>query len=308
MSRYVLRRVAIIFPIAVAVFTLVFLVFHYAPGDPARMAAGPDASADDIALLRARMGLNQPVYVQYGLFLSDLARGNLGTSLFTNEPVTSLIVSRFPATLQLTISAMLVSMLVGMLAGIISALRRNSLLDYCVLTASVAGYCIPNFWLALLLIIVFSVTLGWLPSLATPGLDLKTTILPTLALAAPLSAIIARLTRSGMLEVLQEDYVRTARAKGLRERTVVTRHALRTALIPVVTVLGLQFGGLLGGTIVVETLFSWPGMGWLLFTAVSQRDFPVIQGIILVYSVEFMAVTLAVDLGYSVLDPRVRYD
>jgi ABC-type dipeptide/oligopeptide/nickel transport system permease component len=288
--------------------TLVFLILHLAPGDPARIGLGQVATSEDIERARAQLGLDDPLFIQYVRFLARMVRGDLGTSFITHEPVAGLILSRLPVTLQLTFMAMLFSTIVGVSAGIISAVRRNTAYDYLTLTAAVIGYCTPNFWLALLLILVFSVNLRWLPSLGKQALDLKYVILPTLSLSAPLIAIIARLTRAGMLEVINSDYVRTARAKGLAERAVISRHALRNALIPVVTVLGLQLGSLLGGTVVVETIFSWPGIGWLLFSGISQRDYPVVQGVVLFYSVVFMFVTLAVDLGYSYLDPRVRYE
>ena len=308
MGQYLQRRVLVIFPTALAVVTLVFLTLHLAPGDPARIGLGQVATSEDIERAQDQLGLNDPLLVQYLRFLARLARGDMGNSFITHEPVAGLILSRLPVTLQLTFMAMLFSTLVGVSAGIVSAIRRNSAYDYLTLTAAVIGYCTPNFWLALLLILVFSVNLRWLPSLGKQALDPRYVILPTLSLSAPLIAIIARLTRAGMLEVINSDYVRTARAKGLAERAVIARHALRNALIPVVTVLGLQLGSLLGGTVVVETIFSWPGMGWLLFTGISQRDYPVVQGVVLFYSVVFMFVTLAVDLTYSYLDPRVRYE
>ncbi len=308
MDKYILRRSIIVFPTALAVVTLVFLILHLAPGDPARIGLGQVATSEDIERARAQLGLDDPLFIQYVRFLARMVTGDLGTSFITHEPVAGLILSRLPVTLQLTFMAMLLSTIIGVTAGVISAVRRNTVYDYLTLTAAVIGYCTPNFWLALLLILVFSVNLRWLPSIGRQALDLKYVILPTLALSAPLIAIIARLTRAGMLEVINSDYVRTARAKGLAERAVISRHALRNALIPVVTVLGLQLGSLLGGTVVVETIFSWPGIGWLLFSGISQRDYPVVQGVVLFYSVVFMFVTLAVDIGYSYLDPRVRYE
>lgn len=308
MDKYILRRSIIVFPTALAVVTLVFLILHLAPGDPARIGLGQVASSEDIERARAQLGLDDPLFIQYVRFLARMVTGDLGSSFITHEPVAGLIMSRLPVTLQLTFMAMLLSTIVGVSAGVISAVRRNTAYDYLTLTAAVIGYCTPNFWLALLLILVFSVNLRWLPSIGKQALDLKYVILPTLSLSAPLIAIIARLTRAGMLEVINSDYVRTARAKGLAERAVISRHALRNALIPVVTVLGLQLGSLLGGTVVVETIFSWPGIGWLLFSGISQRDYPVVQGVVLFYSIVFMFVTLAVDIGYSYLDPRVRYE
>ena len=309
MSRYILRRLLMIFPTAFGVVTLVFLIMHLAPGDPARLALGADATTADVKALRQHWGLDDPVYIQYGRFVRDLARGDLGTTLTTRESVGKVILSRLPVTLQLTVLSLLVSVIMGVSAGLVSALKRNSLLDYLTLSASVIGYCIPNFWLALVLIIVFSVNLRWLPSLGTKGvLDFRHWTLPTIALAAPSIALLARLTRSGMLEVLGEDYLRTARAKGLGERVVVSRHALRNAMIPIVTVVGLQFGGLLGGTVVVETIFSLPGIGWLLFSSIGYREYPVIRAVVLYYSIAFMCITLLVDIAYCWLDPRVRYD
>lgn len=308
MDKYIIRRSIIVFPTALAVVTLVFLILHLAPGDPARIGLGQVATSEDIERARAQLGLDDPLFIQYVRFLARMVTGDLGSSFITHEPVAGLILSRLPVTLQLTFMAMLLSTIVGVSAGVISAIRRNTAYDYLTLTAAVIGYCTPNFWLALLLIIVFSVNLRWLPSIGKQALDLKYVILPTLSLSAPLIAIIARLTRAGMLEVINSDYVRTARAKGLAERAVISRHALRNALIPVVTVLGLQLGSLLGGTVVVETIFSWPGIGWLLFSGISQRDYPVVQGVVLFYSIVFMFVTLAVDIGYSYLDPRVRYE
>ena len=308
MLKYTLRRSIIIVPMVFIILTVVFLMIHLTPGDPGRIYVGEYATREDVDRMRIKFGLDDPLHVQYARFLNNVAHGNLGISLMTKQKVADLLRSRLPVTLQLTLMAMLFSTSVGVVAGVISAVYRGSAYDYLTLTVAVIGYCSPNFWLALVLIIVFSVKLGWLPVLGKQSLNPRYLILPTLSLSAPLIAIIARLTRSGLLEVIHEDYIRTARAKGLRERVVIFRHALRNALIPVVTVLGLQLGGLLGGTVVVETIFSWPGMGWLMYTAVIQRDYPVVQGVVIFYSAAFMLVTLIVDLLYAVLDPRVTYE
>lgn len=307
MTYYIVRRLVILIPTVWALVTLVFAIFRFVPGDPASVAAGPAATAADIDLMRERMGLTAPVYVQYLSFLSDLLHGDLGQSLFTRENVTDLIRFRFPATLQLTITAMALSVSVGLITGIIAALRRGSWWDYLSMTLGIIGSCVPNFWVALMLILFFSVRLGWFPSIGRQEWDPKYLVLPSLALASPLIAIITRLTRSSMLEVMDQDYIVLARAKGLRERAVVLRHGLRNALIPIITIVGLQFGALLGGTVVVETIFSWPGMGWMMITGITQRDYSLVQGVLIIYATLFMLITLIVDLAYAFLDPRVQY-
>jgi peptide/nickel transport system permease protein len=304
MATYIIRRALLIIPTALLVVTLVFFIFRLVPGDVARIVAGERATEEEVALIREQMGLNDPIHVQYARYLWGLARGDLGRSLTYRRQVLDEIVSRVPATLELALAGIGVSVIIGVSTGIISAVKRNTIYDYSSMVAAISGVCIPNFWLGLLLIMIFSVSLGWLPTGGRGGL--KFLILPTIALSARLIAIIARLTRSTMLEVISGDYIRTARAKGLSERIILARHALRNAMIPLVTIVGLQFGSLLAGSIVVETVFAWPGMGSLFINAVNTRDYPMVQGITLVYTIAFMLVNLFTDLSYGFLDPRVR--
>jgi peptide/nickel transport system permease protein len=304
MATYIIRRALLIIPTALLVVTLVFFIFRLVPGDVARIVAGERATEEEVALIREQMGLNDPIHVQYARYLWGLARGDLGRSLTYRRQVLDEIVSRVPATLELALAGIGVSVIIGVSTGIISAVKRNTIYDYSSMVAAISGVCIPNFWLGLLLIMIFSGSLGWLPTGGRGGL--KFLILPTIALSARLIAIIARLTRSTMLEVISGDYIRTARAKGLSERIILARHALRNAMIPLVTIVGLQFGSLLAGSIVVETVFAWPGMGSLFINAVNTRDYPMVQGITLVYTIAFMLVNLFTDLSYGFLDPRVR--
>ncbi len=266
--------------------------------------AGERATEADVALIREQLGLNDPLIVQYGDYLWGLLQGDLGRSLVYRRQVLDEIVTRLPATLELAVAAVLVSTTLGVATGLISALKRNTVFDYASMVTAIGGICIPNFWLGLLLILLFSVTLGWLPTGGYGGIAFL--ILPTIALSARLIAVIARMTRSAMLEVVSQDYVRTARAKGLRERRVISSHAFRNALIPIITIVGLQFGSLLAGSIVVETVFSWPGIGSLLINAVNTRDYPMVQGITLFYALSFMLINLVTDVSYGVLDPRIR--
>jgi ABC-type dipeptide/oligopeptide/nickel transport system permease component len=304
MATYVIRRALLIIPTALLVVTLVFFIFRLVPGDVARIVAGERATEEEVALIREQMGLNDAIHVQYARYLWGLAQGDLGRSLTYRRQVLDEIMSRVPATLELALAGIGVSIIIGVSTGIISAVKRNTIYDYTSMVAAISGVCVPNFWLGLLLIMIFSVSLGWLPTGGRGGL--KFLILPTIALSARLIAIIARLTRSTMLEVISGDYVRTARAKGLNERVILARHALRNAMIPLVTIVGLQFGSLLAGSIVVETVFAWPGMGSLLINSVNSRDYPMVQGITLVYTIAFMSVNLLTDISYGFLDPRVR--
>jgi ABC-type dipeptide/oligopeptide/nickel transport system permease component len=304
MTEYITRRLLLIIPTTLLVVTLTFFIFRMIPGDVARIVAGERATEAEVTLIRAQLGLDRPLLTQYVSYLGELARGDLGRSLVYRRTVLSEIVARLPATLELALAAVLVSGTLGVITGLVSALRRNTLFDHASMVVAVAGICIPNFWLGLLLILLFSVTLGWLPTGGRGGLVFL--ILPTIALSARLVAIIARMTRAAMLDVMTQDYVRTARAKGLRARSVVTGHAFRNALIPIITIVGLQFGSLLAGSIVVEIVFSWPGLGGLLINAVNTRDYPMVQGITLFYTLAFMLVNLGTDLLYGVVDPRIR--
>jgi peptide/nickel transport system permease protein len=302
---YVLRRLALAIPTLLGVTIVVFLLVRMIPGDPARVIAGLLAGEDEVQRIRVELGLDRPIHIQYGIFLNHLLRGNLGKSAATRAPVTEEIGTRLRATVQLAISSIVVATAAGLAAGIVSATRQYSALDFTVMTVALFGVSIPVFWLGIMLMLLFSVTLHWFPAggYGTPA----HLVLPTVALAAFSVAIIARMTRSSLLEALGQDYVRTARAKGLGGRVVVLRHALKNALIPVLTVAGLQFGALLSGAILTETTFAWPGMGRLLVNSISARDYPVIQGIALIFAVVFTVVNLTVDLLYAYVDPRIHY-
>lgn len=305
MGAYILRRLALAVPTLVGVTVVVFALIRLVPGDPARLFLGLQASEEEVQRLRVQLGLDQPLPVQYVRFLGRLLQGDLGRSVVTGEPVAREIAARLPATVQLAVASTLVATAAGVAAGVVSATRQYSWLDYLVMTVALAGISLPVFWLGLMLMLLFSVHLRWLPAggYGTPA----HLVLPTVALAAFSVAIIARMTRSSLLEVLHQDYVRTAWAKGLGSRAVVLRHALKNALIPVVTVIGLQFGGLLGGAILTETVFAWPGMGRLLVGAIVARDYPVVQGAVLVFAALFTLVNLAVDVLYAYVDPRIHY-
>ncbi len=293
-------------PVMLAVSVIVFGILHIAPGDPATMLAGEDARPEDVAAIRAKYGLDQPLYVQYGVWLANAVQGDLGRSIVTRRPVIQEIMARLPSTVELAIAALLLAMVVGVVVGVISATRQYSLIDHASMLVALLGVSAPVFWLGLMLILFFSVELRWFPT--GGGGSLQALVLPAITLGSASMAIIARMTRSSMLEVIRQDYVRTARAKGLVEQVVVLRHALKNALIPVVTVVGLQFGYLLGGAVVTETVFSRPGLGRLLVTSILSRDFPVVQGTLMLLAVSFVLVNLLVDITYGMLDPRIRYE
>jgi ABC-type dipeptide/oligopeptide/nickel transport system permease component len=283
----------------------VFLILHLIPGDPARSAAGPDASEEDIDLIRKSYGLDKPLPFQYWIYLKKLVRGDLGRSFRTRRPVTQEIRRRLPATAELSACAMLIAVVLGIPIGIISSLRPKTLLDNIVTFLAVFGISMPIFFLGLILMILFSAILMWLPPTGRGGL--ARLILPSFTLGLPYVATIARLTRSNMLDVISEDYIRTARSKGLNERIVVYKHALTNALIPVVTILGLYFGRMLGGAVITETVFAWPGLGRYMIDAIIMRDIYVVQGTILVFAIAVVVVNLIVDLLYGLLDPRITY-
>ena len=291
-------------PTLLAVSVCVFLVVRLIPGDPARLLAGDFATDQIVDELRARWRLDDPLPVQSAVYLAGLLRGDLGRSIATSTPVLPELRERFLRTLELALAAVAVAALVGVAAGIVSAVRRASVLDYVATTLALAGISTPIFWSGLVLILLFSVTLEWLP--AGGSGTLRHLVLPALSLGLFGAGVLARQTRSGLLETLGQDFVRTARAKGLPERIVVVKHALKNALIPVVTVLGDQFGRLLGGAILTETVFSWPGMGRYLIESISRRDYPAVQGAILVFAGAVVVTNLLVDLSYGALDPRVR--
>jgi len=312
MGAYILRRLLQLIPVVVLSSVLVFLLLHLVPGDPAETVAGPDATPDVVAAVRHKMGLDQPLAVQYGRWLGNIARGDLGTSYISHLPVIDLVGYAFPATLQLTLAALVLALVISLPLGVLASLKQASKLDLVVQGYTALGLGVPNFWLGILLILVFALFLGLLP----PGgridptqnlaIGLKTLILPAVTLGIQISAVFTRFVRTAMLEVLHEDYVRTARAKGLPERVVVVRHALRSALVPVVTVVGLQFGRLLGGAVVVESVFAWPGVGRLIIQAVEQRDYTVVQAGLLGLVAVFLLINLMTDIMYAFLDPRIR--
>jgi len=283
----------------VAVFALVHL-----SGDPVLLVVSPDAPPEVVTTTRHVLGFDRPLYEQFGRYLGNALQGNLGVSLRMNRPVTTLILERLPATLQLTVAALVIAVVVAIPAGIVSAVKRGTLIDRLAMAGAVAGQAVPIFWLALLLIAFFGVRLRWLPVYGSGSL--AHFVLPAVSLSTIIMGRLARLVRSSMLEVLGQDYVRTARAKGVGESRVLAVHALKNAAIPIVTLLGLQFAQLLGGAVVTETIFAWPGIGRLVVEAIFNRDFPVVQGVVLVVSLIFVAVNLLVDLSYAVLDPRIR--
>ena len=305
MGAYFLRRALVAVPTLWVAVTVVFFLFRLIPGDPAELMAGEMAPREVVESIRRQMGLDQPLPIQYLRYVGGLLRGDLGVSKVFQQNAGEQIAARLPATLQLAGLAMLLAFALGVAAGVISALKRGSWLDHLATLGAVGGISIPSFWLGLMLIMAFSVWLGLLPTGGRTGWD--SVVLPAITLAAYQIAIIARMTRSSMLEVLGHDYVRTARAKGIRERGVVMTHALRNALIPTVTVVGLQMGYLLGGSIVVETVFAWPGLGSLMIDSIRNRDYPMVQGVALVFAATFLLVNLVVDALYAYLDPRVQY-
>jgi ABC-type dipeptide/oligopeptide/nickel transport system permease component len=305
LQHYFIRRLAASCITLVGVSCMVFLIVRLLPGDPARLIAGLLASEAEVALIRRQLGLEQPFHVQYGRFLGRALRGDLGRSARTSEPVLKEVLGRLPATLKLALMSTALATLGGVLGGVLAATRPYSSLDYLVSFATLFGVSMPVYWLGLILIIIFAVQLNWLPAAGAeePG----SFILPSLTLASFSVALVARMTRASMLEVLGQDYVRTARAKGVREWRVVYRHALRNAFIPIITAVGLQFGALLGGAVLTETVFGWPGLGQLLVDSIFARDYPMVQGIVLIFSALFILTNFLVDLSYVVIDPRIHY-
>jgi len=334
MISYIIKRLLALIPVIIGVALVVFLIIHLIPGDPAQTMLGERATVESIERLRESMGLNQPLYIQFINFFRDLLRGDLGRSVMSNNPVIAEISVRFPATLELSFFAMIFAVVVGIPAGIFAATHQNSLFDNFSMLVALIGVSMPIFWLGLMLIWLFAVILGWLPpsSRLSVGIEmeyitniliidsilqlnwaafknvLSHLILPAIALGTIPMAIVARMTRSSMLEVLKKDYIRTAYAKGLQDRIVVYKHALKNAFIPIITVVGLQFGVLLGGAVLTETIFSWPGLGKYLVDAIYARVFPVVQGGILFFAITFVFVNLLVDISYAAIDPRIEYN
>jgi len=305
-TRFLIRRLLLTIPVLLGVATLVFSLIHLVPGDPVQAMLGESASPQDIAELRGRLGLDRPLLVQYAGFLKGAVRGDLGSSLRTNQTVTAAIAERLPATFELAFAAMLVAVVIALPLGILAAVRAGTRVDHAATTLALVGISVPNFWLGPLLAILFSILLGWLPvsGRGTPA----HLVLPAITLGAPLAAVLARMTRASVIEELRELYVLAARARGVSFIRAVLRHAFRNSLIPIVTVLGLQFGAVLTGAVITETIFAWPGVGRLLIQSISFRDYPLVQGCILLIAVTYVGMNLLTDLAYGFLDPRIRFD
>lgn len=306
MARFLLRRLLLTIPVLIGVATLVFSLIHLVPGDPVQAMLGESASPQDVAQLRTKLGLDRPLLQQYASFARGVVRGDLGTSLRTNQPVTGIILERMPATMELAASAMVVAILFSIPLGIIAAVGKGTYVDHVATTVSLIGISMPTFWLGPLLAIVFSVWLGWFP-VSGRG-TVANLVLPAVTLGAPLAAILARMTRASVLEELRELYVMAARARGVSEARAVFAHAFRNSLIPIVTVIGLQFGSVLTGAVITETIFAWPGVGRLLVQSISARDYPAVQGCILLIAVTYVSMNLFIDMLYGFLDPRIRYE
>src|SRR5215468_11604612 len=313
MYRYLIRRLVAVIPVLLVVITVIFLMIHLIPGDPASVMLGPNAAPAEVDKLRHAMGLDQPIYRQLLTFFARTVRGDLGDSYFLDRPVVQAVTERLEPTLLLTFYSLIVAVLIGVPAGIASAVRPNGVLDRALMGSALVGVCVPNFWIALVLIYFVAVQWHWLPAMgyaplsAGIGRNLRYMILPALTLGFNQSALIARITRACMLDILQMDFIRTARAKGLPERAVIQWHAFRNALIPVVTVIGVTFAILIGGAIVTEVVFNIPGLGRLLISGILRRDYPVVQGAVLFITATYVAINLLVDLTYALIDPRVKH-
>jgi peptide/nickel transport system permease protein len=310
---YVLRRLVALIPVALVVATIAFVLIHLAPGDPASIIAGPDATADDVHKLRQQLGLDRPLPIQLLHWYGRLIQGDLGQSIFLRKPVTAAILDRVEPTLLLTVFATVIAVLVGVPSGVISARYHNSVTDQALMMFALVGISIPNFLLGLIFILVFGVWLGWFPVAGYSPLEygwtktLRSLVMPAFALGLVQSALIARIARSSMLDVLQEQFITAGRSKGLGERAVIYKHALKNAMIPTITIIGISFAVLLSGAVVVETVFNIPGLGRLIVSAVLRRDYPVIQGVVICIAGVYMLINLLVDLSYLLIDPRVKY-
>jgi peptide/nickel transport system permease protein/oligopeptide transport system permease protein len=306
MLNYLIKRLISTIPVLIGISLLLFFMLRMLPGDPAQVLAGQMATPEEIENIRHQLGLDRPIYEQYAVYMSRLVRFDLGRSARTQNPVIDEIWARLPNTLLLAVVAIALACLFGIPAGIISAVRPYSWIDYLVTMSALFGMSMPVFWLGLMLVVVFAVILKWLPAGGTGSW--QHVILPSFTLAAFVVAFIARMTRSTMLETLSQDFTTTARSKGLKEQVVIVKHALKNALIPIITVVGLQFGSLLAGAVLTESVFAWPGLGRLLYDSISARDYPMIQGVILIFGLLYIFVNLVVDLIYAFVDPRIRYD
>jgi peptide/nickel transport system permease protein len=312
MTRYIARRLVLTIPVLLLVSIIVFSLINLIPGDPALIMAGPEAGKEAVEALRIQMGLNRPVAVRYLIWLNHLLHGDLGKSVKDGQPVLNILLLKLPVTVELAAVAILISWLIAIPAGVLAAWRRRSVIDYAATTVALAGISIPNFWLGIMLIYFFAVNLRWLPAsgYVEPWIDLsrniKLMIMPAIVLGTALAALVMRLLRSSMLEVMGTEFIRTAHAKGLSDRLVLLKHALKNAMIPVATVMGLQLGGLLGGAVITETIFTVPGIGRLAVESILTRDYPMVQGVVLCSAVAIVFVNFSVDILYSVIDPRIR--
>ncbi len=304
MIDFIVRRLLLTLPVVFGVVTLTFLLIHLVPGDPIDIMLGEQASVQDKDSLRADLGLDRPLGEQYAVYLKNLTRLDLGRSLLSKRPVTEEFFNRFPATAELTFAAILISLVIGIPLGVFAAIRQYSWADNLISVGGLLGMSMPGFWLGPMLILIFAVHLNWLPVSERGGIEHL--ILPAFSLGLALSAILMRMTRASMLEVKKEDYIRTAQSKGLSPRVVYFKHALRNALMPIITIVGLQFGALLTGTIITETIFDWPGIGTLFYSAIQQRNYPLVQGCVLFISLTYVFVNLLTDIAYAVANPKVR--
>jgi len=313
MLRYIAKRVLAVIPVLLGISLITFLLIHFIPGDPVRIMLGKQAITEEvIERVRHELRLDQPLYLQYFSWLYYALQGNLGRSFQMNRPVLYLIADHFAVTLRLALSGLLVSMLIAMPLGIVSAVKKDSAIDYVSRVISTLGISLPPFFTGIVLILVFALYLRWFPSMGVSAelfsIDgLRTMALPSFALGFSSATMVARMVRATMVEVLEQDYIRTARSKGLKERVIIYRHALKNAMIPVTTVIGMTLGYLLGGSVIIETIFAWPGLGMLMVNAVMRRDYPLIQGIVLFFALMFTLTNLVIDLIYGFLDPRIRY-
>ena len=304
MLRYFLKRLMFLIPVLLGVSVVIFSIVHLAPGDPAEVMLGPSATQEEISSLREQLGLTKPLYVQYGIFLTNALKGDLGRSIKSNAPVVDEIMERFPATLTLAVLGMIFAIVIGLPLGILAALKQNTWVDALCSFFALVGFSIPNFWVGLMLMLLLSI---YIPILPSSGFDSwKNFIMPTIVLGIQTMAVIARMTRSSMLEVIRQDYVRTARAKGISHNKVIRRHALKNSLLPTITVAGLQVGALLSGAVVTETVFSWPGIGRFLVSSISWRDTPCVLGCVVIFVLTFSIINLIVDILYGFVDPRIK--
>lgn len=306
MVTYILKRVFALIPVSVGVITIVCLLIHTVPGDPVDTLLGEYATFQEKEMLKKQLGLDQSLVHQLMTYLSQVVQGNLGNSLIYNRPVADLIKERIPATVELAFCALMISILFSIPLGIISSLHKDKLIDYCAVTFALIGVALPNFWLGPMLILLFSIQLGWLP--ISERNTFASYILPSLTMGTALASILSRMTRNAMLDTLKEDYVRTARAKGLSESVIILKHVLRNASLPLVTIIGLQFGVLLTGAVVTEKIFDWPGLGTLILDGLGNRDYPLVQGCVLTFSMSYLLVNLVTDIAYKALDPRISLD